>query len=102
MNKFAIPTILLATVMVAGMFAFSPVEQVTTVHTGEIASSVQHKMDSVTCTSTGINDDCLITISSNQDYLVMDISTARQLAKCLELAIDDIICQKKDKKEESE
>jgi len=32
MNKFAIPTILLATVMVAGMFAFAPVDQASTVH----------------------------------------------------------------------
>jgi len=32
MNKFAIPTILVATVMVAGMFAFMPVEQASTVH----------------------------------------------------------------------
>ena len=33
MNKFAIPAILLATVMVAGLFAFAPVEQASTVHT---------------------------------------------------------------------
>jgi len=33
MNKLVIPTILLTTVMVAGIFAFSPVEQVSTVHT---------------------------------------------------------------------
>jgi len=32
MNKFAIPAILAATVMVAGMFAFMPVEQASTVH----------------------------------------------------------------------
>ncbi len=33
MNKLVIPTILLATVMVAGMFAFMPVDQASTVHT---------------------------------------------------------------------
>jgi len=33
MNKLTIPTILVATVMVAGMFAFIPVEKATTVHT---------------------------------------------------------------------
>jgi len=33
MNKLTIPTILVATVMVAGMFAFMPVEQASTVHT---------------------------------------------------------------------
>jgi len=32
MNKIAIPAILVATVMVAGMFAFAPVEQASTVH----------------------------------------------------------------------
>ena len=32
MNKIAIPAILVATVMVAGMFAFMPVEQASTVH----------------------------------------------------------------------
>jgi len=39
MNKIAIPAILVATVMVAGMFAFMPVEQASTVHTsGDIVS----------------------------------------------------------------
>ena len=33
MNKIAIPTLLVATIMVAGMFAFAPVEQASTVHT---------------------------------------------------------------------
>jgi len=33
MNKLTIPTILAATVLVAGIFAFMPVEQATTVHT---------------------------------------------------------------------
>jgi len=32
-NKLAIPAILVATVMVAGMFAFMPVEDAATVHT---------------------------------------------------------------------
>ena len=33
MNRITIPAILVATVMVAGMFAFMPVEQASTVHT---------------------------------------------------------------------
>ena len=32
MNKFTIPTILVATIMVAGIFAFVPVEQATSAH----------------------------------------------------------------------
>ena len=41
MNKFAIPAILAATVMVAGMFAFMPVEQASTVHTTSGNSAIQ-------------------------------------------------------------
>jgi len=37
MNKLVIPAILVATVMVAGIFAFIPVEQATTVHTTVVA-----------------------------------------------------------------
>ena len=33
MNKLAIPAILVATVMVAGLFAFSPINEASTVHT---------------------------------------------------------------------
>ncbi len=33
MNKLTIPTILIATVMVAGIFAFMPIDKATTVHT---------------------------------------------------------------------
>ena len=39
MNKFTIPTILVATIMVAGIFAFVPVEQASSVHlTGAITT----------------------------------------------------------------
>ena len=41
MNKLMIPTILVATVMVAGIFAFMPVQQASTVHT-TILASVEH------------------------------------------------------------
>ena len=44
MNKLAIPTILLATVMVAGLFAFAPVEQASTVH-GTITNAVDGVAD---------------------------------------------------------
>lgn len=37
MNKLVIPAILAATVLVAGMFAFMPVERATTVHTAILA-----------------------------------------------------------------
>jgi len=57
MNKFAIPTILIATVMVAGMFAFMPVEQASTVHTTIVAeisgASVIVSSDTISDTFSG-------------------------------------------------
>ena len=41
MNKLTIPAILVATVMVAGAFAFMPVEQASTVHTTTALGSVE-------------------------------------------------------------
>jgi len=41
MNKFTIPTILAVTVLVAGIFAFMPIEQASTVHTTIQASTAQ-------------------------------------------------------------
>jgi len=45
MNKILIPALLVATVMVAGMFAFAPVEQASTVHTTIQAS--QHSIETI-------------------------------------------------------
>ena len=41
MNKLTIPTILVATVMVAGIFAFMPVEQASTVHTTSALGTIE-------------------------------------------------------------
>ena len=43
MNKLTIPAILTATIMVAGMFAFMPVEQASTVHLSAAGASTQLK-----------------------------------------------------------
>ena len=51
MNKLTIPTILVATVMVAGIFAFIPVEQASTVHTTAAGSST----DLLALTTTPLN-----------------------------------------------
>ena len=71
MKKFAIPAILVATVMVAGMFAFMPIEQATTVHTTVQATSAQ--TDTVVQTSAAIPNAAgttLIDISVDQDFTV--------------------------------
>jgi len=72
-KKLAIPAILAATVLIAGIFAFMPVEKASTVHDTILASGMQFRTDSDTCTSIGTANDCLITISSDKDYLVVDI-----------------------------
>ena len=54
MNKLTLPVILVATVMVAGMFAFMPVEQASTVHT---TLSVALNADSIT--AAGIAADAI-------------------------------------------
>jgi len=52
MNKLTIPSILVATVMVAGIFAFMPVEQASTVHTTigilNVASATNVGTDAIT------------------------------------------------------
>ena len=70
MNKIAIPALLVATVMVAGMFAFAPVEQASTVHT--TAASTENSIKYVTVTATcdvtvGDIDDC--------DQIEIDVDT---------------------------
>jgi len=52
MNKLAIPAILVAVIMVAGIFAFSPVEQASTVH-GSISTEVQAVADAICSQSVG-------------------------------------------------
>jgi len=66
MNKLAIPAILVATVMVAGLFAFAPVEQASTVHQSGVNTSVR---DSVSIT---FDDDFLIL--TGDAYVLMDFA----------------------------
>ena len=54
MNKLTIPTILVATVMVAGVFAFMPVEQASTVHTSGTTTLAQANIDSINAASSGV------------------------------------------------
>ena len=57
MNKLAIPAILAATVMVAGLFAFAPVQQASTVHTSDaFKASVADSAGQVRVAVDGIDD----------------------------------------------
>jgi len=58
MNKIAIPALLVATVMVAGMFAFAPVEQASTVHQSQASGdSLVRNLTWITLESVDIGDN---------------------------------------------
>ena len=92
MNKLAIPAILAATVMVAGMFAFMPVEQASTVHaTGftnisTAATIISAKLvdtNSFTAGNTGAERH-LIMFESDVAYTISDIEVKGTLAAALD------------------
>ena len=73
MNKFAIPTILTVTVLLAGMFAFSPVEEATTVHTTIQATSMQIQTIDSTDANFALDDNDVMNISSTDAYSILGI-----------------------------
>ena len=73
MNKLAIPAILTATIMVAGMFAFMPVEQASTVHTTLSAQTtgIACATEAVNLLATSNND--ILTFTFTQPILIISI-----------------------------
>ena len=93
MNKLAIPAILAATVMVAGLFAFAPVEQASTVHTG---TGSQLGLIIVTDSGTGITDGDRIVFDCDKDFTVREIlftvtnlETVTSNSEVIDLGADD-------------
>jgi len=77
MNKFAIPAILVATVMVAGIFAFMPVQQASTVHTsGTITTVNDADIAAILVDTDATIPATLTTIDDFIDTEVADILTA--------------------------
>ena len=78
MNKLAIPSILAATVLVAGIFAFMPVEKASTVHTGlgsqltEIKADVNAMRMDVSDIKTGIWTPANRTLTVTDDEVEND------------------------------
>ena len=74
MNKLTIPTILVATVMVAGIFAFMPIEQASTVHT--TIQDTQAQVRSLALASVAITTaaDGVGTLTCNQPYMVNSVN----------------------------
>ena len=78
MNKIVLPSILVATVLIAGIFAFSPIEEVSTVHTTILGQTVELK--TVRCAETvdmdAANDDGSFTLNlpaASSNMLIVDI-----------------------------
>jgi len=83
MNKLVIPSILVATVLVAGIFAFAPVNQVSTVHTTLQQTIGTAQEDSLVFTTATVDPaiDFAVTVDGNgtftltQLYLYWDTAT---------------------------
>jgi len=74
MNKLVIPTILLATVMVAGMFAFMPVEQASTVHDTVRSNTLEIIDVATTPANFDITDDDELRITSDNPFNIIGIN----------------------------
>ena len=75
MNKLTIPTILVATVMVAGMFAFIPVEQASTVHTSGTITSVNDLQSETIASAADVdNGETFATLSCDGPFVVLAIN----------------------------
>ena len=72
MNKLTIPTILVATVMVAGIFAFIPVEKATTVHTTAVIPFLQPQL--FIDVETDLNAADVFTLDCDAAYTVVGIT----------------------------
>jgi len=67
MNKLTIPTILVATVMVAGIFAFMPVQQASTVHDTIQANTAQFSVQTANGNAAGAGETITITCPAASD-----------------------------------
>lgn len=70
MIKYTIPSVLIAITLVAGIFAFMPIEQATTVHT-TIQQSTTHLVDTAV-EATVTNDNFLITCPATSDGCIIN------------------------------
>jgi len=70
MIKYTIPSVLIAITLVAGIFAFMPIEQATTVHT-TIQASTTHLVSS-TQEATATNDEFRVTCPTSSDGCIIN------------------------------
>ena len=65
MNKVVIPILLSLTVVIAGIFAFIPVQEAATVHTVVMANTM--RMDEINLAATAADQDLIITCPATSD-----------------------------------
>ena len=112
MTKLTIPAILAATIMVAGIFAFMPVEQASTVHTTIVAdlgrtssvildaATIADPGNSATSTVTVVQAAtagnvingiyCIEATTTDIDTLAVQVITSTGTVEILDAALDDI------------
>ena len=97
MNKLTIPAILAATVMVAGMFAFMPVEQASTVHTSSTTNLStaavvisSNTVDSSFTASNSGTERHLIMFESDVAYTISDIEVKGTMAAAFDRSSEKI------------
>ena len=80
-RSFLVPTILIATVLITGFFAFSPIDKASTIHTTIIGaggldfddlSNTQLSIQVVTDSGTGITDGDTVIIDCDNDFVLLD------------------------------
>jgi len=74
MNKYAIPTVLTAIVLLAGIFAFNPVEQASTVHNTILAGTGEFQsvsFDGNDCKANGNDGSFTITLDAATDVAIV-------------------------------
>jgi len=69
MNKIALPALLVATIMVVGIFAFAPVEQASTIHTTTSSGLITEVETSIILDDSS-SDTHTVTYTFNDDALV--------------------------------
>jgi len=78
MKKITIPTILAATILIAGVFALMPIEQASTIHKTVQSTASHIVVKTITCTVVNDND-CLaftLDIPSDENYSVVSFAAS--------------------------
>jgi len=70
-DKILIPTILVATVLVAGVFAFSPVDQAGTTHNTVLAGTTG--LECETTTNADVSDTTTVAITADDDFILQSV-----------------------------